>query len=874
MKAKRVPEKKQKRPRAGNKRNESSWNTFKPRESGASTSSKHNHALCNLFVLMNYFAKGKVQELQQDLAAALEKKSESQIGTAMMRIISNMTMGIDMLPLSETVLLVGKMTGAIQKLFHLYCITYCKLDIPFGKAASRFIIKDLNNQNPLLRAASMRTLSHFPIEFVLEILQEPLKKALSDDDPYLSKTAAVCIARLFASSPETVINAGFLNYLRDLLQSKNPTVIANSLAACMYISENSTTFKFRIDYDLASRLISCLDQCSEWAQIYILESVMTFEPKDAEEALLCAEKVCPRLQHSNSGIVMASVRLIIYLASFAPTASKMNQLITKCSSPMIALLGNRPEIEYTALKNIELILQKHPDFITNVSTFFCKYDDPIYVKVSKLAIISQLVNESNIAKVLDELQLYSTEIDVDFVRRSVRVIGRCALMIDAATEVCVKVLIGLLDSKISYVVQEATIVMRDLYRKYPNKYLNVLDKIIACTDIIDDEEESKAALIWIIGEYAEKIPESDTLLSNYLQNVAEDGEMAQYSILTASMRLFFKKPAEGRKLLPTVLKVMTEEIDNPDLRDRGYMYWRMLASDPIAAQTIIMGKKPLISLSKNSIESDKLGKLIFHLSTLSSLTFVPPPLTEKKSKMISNLHSRSVAILAESKNSPATVVPVKPSRAKLQPVDEGNYNASENYGMLEKIPMRLTQQQSLTYSTGIGELPIDLFSDDINPAAQNLNTIKNYSYNTAVTDNSNYQGFDPLLAGGIHQSPAIEASSVNSKHNPFLLDSKSNANNPFSSTSNMQSNPFTVAPRVLDAPVPVETKTQSLFDSDLIGLDLLADQPAPNIPLAAPNVEQIIDPFKKASFHEAEMQLLLDPNFCDGLKVTGECTII
>ena len=283
---------------------------------------------------VNYFAKGKVQELQQELVAAIAKKSEQSIKNAMMRIISNMTMGVDMLPLSESVLILGKEQGAISKLFNLYCITYCRQDLKFGKAAMKFITRDLNSTNLLVKAASLRTLSHFPVEDIIDIIQEPLKQALNDSDPYMSKTAAVCVARMFSSSPSVVIEAGLLNYLKELLRNGNPAVVANTLASCMYISEYSIGFKFRVDSAIADRLISCLDECSEWAQIYILEAIMTLEPKDGDEAVNFAERICPRLQHANSGIIMATVRVVLYLSNYSPTVEKLNQLAAKCSSPM------------------------------------------------------------------------------------------------------------------------------------------------------------------------------------------------------------------------------------------------------------------------------------------------------------------------------------------------------------------------------------------------------------------------------------------------------------------------------------------------------------------------------------------------------------
>jgi len=49
--------------------------------------------------------------------------------------------------------------------------------------------------------------------------------------------------------------------------------------------------------------------------------------------------------------------------------------------------------------------------------FFCKYNDPIYVKLEKLDIMIALANERNIDQVLLELKEYATEVDVDFVRK-------------------------------------------------------------------------------------------------------------------------------------------------------------------------------------------------------------------------------------------------------------------------------------------------------------------------------------------------------------------------------------------------------------------------------------------------------------------------
>jgi AP-1 complex subunit beta-1 len=57
-------------------------------------------------------------------------------------------------------------------------------------------------------------------------------------------------------------------------------------------------------------------------------------------------------------------------------------------------------------------------------------------------------------------------VDVDFVRKSIKAIGQTAIKIDEAAERCVNVLLELIASRVSYVVQEAVVVMKVRYAKF------------------------------------------------------------------------------------------------------------------------------------------------------------------------------------------------------------------------------------------------------------------------------------------------------------------------------------------------------------------------------------------------------------------------
>ena len=73
----------------------------------------------------------------------------------------------------------------------------------------------------------------------------------------------------------------------------------------------------------------------------------------------------------------------------------------------VTLLSSGPEVQYVALRNILLIIQRRPAVLLNdVKVFFCKYNDPIYVKLAKLEIMYRLSSEDNVKEVLAELEEY------------------------------------------------------------------------------------------------------------------------------------------------------------------------------------------------------------------------------------------------------------------------------------------------------------------------------------------------------------------------------------------------------------------------------------------------------------------------------------
>ena len=55
------------------------------------------------------------------------------------------------------------------------------------------------------------------------------------------------------------------------------------------------------------------------------------------------------------------------------------------------------------------------EFENSIKVFFCKFNDPLYLKLEKIEVLIKVVVEANSESVLNELQDYSNDMDMDLV---------------------------------------------------------------------------------------------------------------------------------------------------------------------------------------------------------------------------------------------------------------------------------------------------------------------------------------------------------------------------------------------------------------------------------------------------------------------------
>ncbi|KAH9062637.1 Adaptor protein complex beta subunit [Lactarius deliciosus] len=579
---------------------------------------------------MNVFSraapkKGENFELRADLNSEYRDKRKD----AIKKVIANMTVGKDVSGLFPDVLK-NMQTEDIEqkKLVYLYLINYAKTQPDLVILAVNTFVKDSDDHNPLIRALAIRTMGCIRVEKIIDYIAGPLQKSLHDENPYVRKTAALCVAKLYDLKPELVLENGFLEQLHEMISDSNPMVVANTITALADIHTSATSQPstsssdpavFTVTPTILNKLLIALNECSEWGRVAILSALARYEAQDEKESEHICERVVPQFQHVNGSVVLGAVRVIMIHMRKVKREDFNKQLIRKMAPPLVTLLSSPPEVQWIALRNINLLLQKRSDILSNeMRVFFCKYNDPLYVKVEKLDIMVRLANEHNVDALLSELKEYASEVDVDFVRRSIKAIGQAAVKIEAGAERCVNVLLDLIATRVSYVVQEAVVVMKDIFRRYPMTYEGVIPTLCANLEELD-EPEAKASLIWIIGEYANKIDNADELLNIFVETFTEESYSVQLQTLTAVVKLFLFKPDTSQGLVQRILNTATKDCDSPDVRDRAYIYWRLLSTDPGAAKSVVLAHRPPISLPRTTVAPALLNELIGEVSSLASV---------------------------------------------------------------------------------------------------------------------------------------------------------------------------------------------------------------------------------------------------------------
>lgn len=195
------------------------------------------------------------------------------------------------------------------------------------------------------------------VDKMVDYMEEPLRKTLRDESPYVRKTAAICVAKLFDLNPSMCIENGFLEILQELIGDPNPMVVANSVQALSEINETAPETKALIVTPaMLKKLLMAIAECTEWGRVTILSTLADYPPADVKESEHICERVAPQFQHVNPSVVLAAVKVVfIHMRIISPEL--VRQYLKKMAPPLGVLV---PTLKSIGVFNV-LTARLHSD---------------------------------------------------------------------------------------------------------------------------------------------------------------------------------------------------------------------------------------------------------------------------------------------------------------------------------------------------------------------------------------------------------------------------------------------------------------------------------------------------------------------------------
>lgn len=146
------------------------------------------------------------------------------------------------------------------------------------------------------------------------------------------------------------------------------------------------------------------------------------------------------------------------------------------------------------------------------------------------------------------------------------------------------------------VAQEALVAIRDTIRCYPGYFEKAIVPVLSAVQNVDDPD-ARAALFYIIGEHAGIIENAYDLLKSFSTVFTDETEQVQLALLTAVVKVFLTCPTEDTQALTQEVLTQATSLGagkakscSPDVRERGYFYWRLLSLDSLdTAKKVVFG---------------------------------------------------------------------------------------------------------------------------------------------------------------------------------------------------------------------------------------------------------------------------------------------
>nr|XP_005987675.1 PREDICTED: AP-4 complex subunit beta-1 isoform X2 [Latimeria chalumnae] len=507
------------------------------------------------------------------------------------RLISSwewyMTQGLDVSPLFMEMVKGSATVDIVQKkLVYLYMCTYAARKPDLALLAINTLLKDCTDPNPMVRGLALRNMCNLRLPGIAEYIQEPILNGLRDKASYVRRVAVLGCAKMQNQQGDSEIDGTIVNELYGMLRDQDPIVMVNCLRALEEIlkAEGGVV----INKPIAHHLLNRMKDLDVWGQSEVLTFFLRYKPRNEEELFDILNLLDGFLKSTHPGVVMATTKLFLVLPKDFPHLQ--TDVLVRVRGPLLNICTSESrELCFAALCHIKEILRSLPGhFSAHYKKFFCGYSEPNYIKYKKMDILCELVNDENVQQILEELNVYCTDVSVELAQAAIFAIGQIAR---TYSEKCVDILTGLLGLKQEHIASAVVQTFRDLVWLCPQCTTAVCQALPGCEETIQDNE-GKQALLWLLGMHGELISNAPYVLEEFVDHVkTEMSQAVKVELLTAIMRLFLTRPAECQDILGRLLHYIIEEETDMNVRDRGLFYYRLLLAGVEEVKRVLCGPK-------------------------------------------------------------------------------------------------------------------------------------------------------------------------------------------------------------------------------------------------------------------------------------------
>ncbi|NXR05655.1 AP3B2 protein, partial [Semnornis frantzii] len=589
-----------------------------------------------------------------DLKEMLDSNKDSLKLEAMKRIVAMIARGKNASDLFPAVVKnVACKNIEVKKLVYVYLVRYAEEQQDLALLSISTFQRGLKDPNQLIRASALRVLSSIRVPIIVPIMMLAIKEAASDMSPYVRKTAAHAIPKLYRQHLDSDQKDQLIEVIEKLLADKT-TLVAGSVVMAF---EEVCPERIDLIHKNYRKLCNLLIDVEEWGQVVIINMLTRYartqflspnqneslleentekafygseeeDTKDAkaEAASLVKRKpyvmdpdhrlllrnTKPLLQSRNAAVVMAVAQLYFHLAPKAEVG-----VIAKA---LVRLLRSHSEVQYVVLQNVATMsIKRRGMFEPYLKSFYIRSTDPTQIKILKLEVLTNLANETNISTILREFQTYIRSMDKDFVAATIQAIGRCATNIGKVRDTCLNGLVQLLSNRDELVVAESVVVIKKLLQMQPAQHSEIIKHMAKLTDNIQ-VPMARASILWLIGEYCEHVPKiAPDVLRKMAKSFTNEEDIVKLQVINLAAKLYLTNSKQSKLLTQYVLNLAKYD-QNYDIRDRARFIRQLIVPTEKSgalnkyAKKLFLAQKPAPILESSFKDRDH-----FQLGSLSHL---------------------------------------------------------------------------------------------------------------------------------------------------------------------------------------------------------------------------------------------------------------